>query len=404
MIKRTTIIAWLLAGCLIAGHTPLTRSAAAPESGTACHLSVDPDQIPPYHPPTIGPPAWPTPNPLVESMDFPSRFDWRENGGCTPARQQGMGDCYPCWAFSLIGAAESALMIGTGMEMDLSEQQLLDCNSNGYGCDGGFINGWTALRDYGMVEESCYPYIDEDGDCLQTNCTPVGWIAGVYPVAHSIKSLKYALMHHGALSCSMTVYNDFMFYASGCYENGSTQPINHGVVIVGWDDTMCGGTGAWFVKNSWGTGWGDDGVAYMQYGTCNIGRDAQWFEYSGSPVTGEVHHRLNMPQMQASETEWFILERNIGNSGRSPVEILEFIVLDACGGFWFYPGFSENVDWWTGTIPRNQYLSDVILAFEWPAGFSVPGGIRFWGACFDATAFDLLAWSMVEWTSKTGCQ
>ncbi len=72
--------------------------------------------------------AWPTPNPTVESMSFPSRFDWRENGGYTPARQQGMGDCYPCWAFSLIGAAESACKISTGIDWDLSEQQLLDCN------------------------------------------------------------------------------------------------------------------------------------------------------------------------------------------------------------------------------------------------------------------------------------
>ncbi|MBN1878602.1 hypothetical protein JW823_00650 [bacterium] len=348
---------------------------------------------------TAAPAAWPTPNPLVESMTFPTRFDWRENGGYTPARQQGMGDCFPCWAFSLIGGAESAALLATGIEMDLSEQQLLDCNANGYGCDGGFINGWTALRDYGLVEESCYPYIDEDGDCLQNDCSPVGWIAGAYPVPYSINSLKYALLYHGALSCSMTVYNNFMFYTAGCYENAATQPINHGVIIVGWDDAMCGGTGAWFVKNSWGTGWGDEGVAYMKYGTCNIGRDAQWFEYSDLPVPDGLHYSLYIPSMATGADDWFVLERRTGNPGTEALDVIEVIILDACGGFWFYPDFTPNVDWVTGTIQRGQYRSEVLLAFQWPAGVTLTGGLRFWGACFDAESFDLLAWNVTEWGS-----
>ncbi len=217
------------------------------------------------------------------------------------------------------------------------------------------------------------------------------------PFHTRVNSLKYALLHHGALSCSMTVYNDFMFYSDGCYENPGIKQINHGVVIVGWDDSMCDGTGAWFVKNSWGTGWGDEGVAYMKYGTCNIGRDAQWFEYSDSPVTQHLHYGFFTPDTQLNDGNYFILERNIGNPGSSPIELIEFIVLDACGGFWFYPDFTSEADWTSIAVSNGQYRSEVLLAFQWPAGVTVPGGIRFWGACFGAESFDLLAWSMIEW-------
>ncbi len=48
----------------------------------------------------------------------------------------------------------------------------------------------------------------------------------------------------------------------------------HVLLIIGWDDTKDGG--AWFVKNSYGPNWGDNGFGWIKYGSSNIG---QWAAY-----------------------------------------------------------------------------------------------------------------------------
>ena len=51
------------------------------------------------------------------------------------------GACGSCWAFAVTAAEEAANIIAnptvTGIKMKLSEQLIMDCNSNGYGCGGG---------------------------------------------------------------------------------------------------------------------------------------------------------------------------------------------------------------------------------------------------------------------------
>jgi hypothetical protein len=66
-----------------------------------------------------------------------------------------------------------------------------------------------------------------------------------------------------------------------------TTAANHMITIVGWDDSisqpLSGGTGAWIVKNSWGTGWGNSGYFYMVYGSANL---QQVGSYHAESATG----------------------------------------------------------------------------------------------------------------------
>ena len=67
-----------------------------------------------------------------------------------------------------------------------------------------------------------------------------------------------------------------------CYpvRDNPVRYINHIVTVVGWDDNYSKANfktsskvtqdGAWIVKNSWGTDWGEDGYFYLSYQDQNI--------------------------------------------------------------------------------------------------------------------------------------
>ncbi|CAL9119282.1 unnamed protein product [Musa textilis] len=59
-------------------------------------------------------------------------LDWRDEGVVTPVKNQ--GSCGACWAFSAVAAMESINAIINGDLISLSEQQLIACNHDGYGC------------------------------------------------------------------------------------------------------------------------------------------------------------------------------------------------------------------------------------------------------------------------------
>lgn len=204
------------------------------------------------------------------NMIFPAFFDWRYQGGVTPVKDQ--KSCGSCWAFGALGALESMAKIYGGRELDLSEQQILSCISYGWGCNGGWMDdAYELFRDFGSVGEECMPYHATDTDpCIQNSCELLAKISGWVPVDDNVNAIKNALMT-GPVCCAMTVYNDFDYYTGGCYEHDGSDGTNHAVLIVGWDDNMCDGEGAWIVKNSWGSGWGINGFFNIKYNSCNIG-------------------------------------------------------------------------------------------------------------------------------------
>jgi len=208
-------------------------------------------------------------------VSLPSSLDWRNNGGnfVTPVKNQ--GQCGSCWAFAITAALESYTLIQNhtpNTNLDLSEQVLISCSGAG-SCSGGYIGEASDfIRDTGLPLESCYPYTATNGYCA--NACP-NWQSSTYKIGEwqwvttgqpALDAIKNALFTYGPLVTFMTVYTDFDYYSGGIYSyTWGENKGGHAVTIVGYDDS-----GQYFiVKNSWGTGWGENGYFRIAYSEIN---------------------------------------------------------------------------------------------------------------------------------------
>ena len=108
----------------------------------------------------------------------PSSFDWRNEDGydwMTSVKNQ--GSCGSCWAFSAVGIVEGTYNVQSGnpdIDLDLSEEYLVsDCYTMGaYGncCGGTYVDALEFVRDSGIPDESCMPYVDQYSCTCSSSC------------------------------------------------------------------------------------------------------------------------------------------------------------------------------------------------------------------------------------------
>jgi len=223
---------------------------------------------------------------------LPAKWDWRDEGGVTPIKNQGA--CGSCWAFGTVGVLESVIKIKSGDTVDLSEQWLVSCNKNGWGCNGGW---WAhAYHDgqagkcggTGAVLEADFPYSASDKPCngpyqhhylLQDNDGDgKSWkYVGRQNSIPSVEQIKQAISTYGPVAAAVYVDSAFQAYTGGVFNGKGDGNVNHAIILVGWDDNQ-GKDGVWILRNSWGTDWGEDGYMRIEYGSNRVGYSANYIE------------------------------------------------------------------------------------------------------------------------------
>jgi len=272
------------------------------------------------------------PNYIFATSFLPTSFDWRsEAGGFIPVGDQTLWclvvpvGCGSCWAFATCGVFECLIRIRDGKKVDLSEQYLISCNKEGWGCDGGFVAhdyhydvAGKCNNDPGAVYAGHFPYqlgpwcAQPDEVPCETHTHPYkldGW-ADIYPRTNgipSIENIQRSIYEHGPVYCALHAGEAFENYYSGVFKTNEAGNPNHAVVIVGWNGAADDPNGYWIIRNSWGSDWGENGYMRIRYGTSKIGYDANYAMYKDPEQDLECSGDLKWGEVPAGST----LKRNL---------------------------------------------------------------------------------------------
>eukprot|EP00054_Salpingoeca_dolichothecata_P027703 m.204413 g.204413 ORF g.204413 m.204413 type:complete len:456 (-) comp26027_c1_seq2:45-1412(-) len=221
--------------------------------------------------------------------DLPESFDWRNVDGVnyvSPVRDQ--ESCGSCYSFGSTAALEARVRINSNNteKTVFSPQDVVSCSEYSQGCAGGFpYLVYKYGQDFGLVNESCFPYTGKDpsmgGPTCNRECPSpkryfvksYEYIGGYYGACNEVDMMK-EIHANGPVAIGFQVNSDFMHYAGGVYDGCTNPPkhsgvnffetTNHAVAVVGWG--VDGGKKYWIVKNSWSDKWGLEGYFMIARG------------------------------------------------------------------------------------------------------------------------------------------
>jgi len=219
---------------------------------------------------------------LAADLNLPENFSSAEKWPRCIHDIKNQLSCGSCWAFSGSEVLSDRYCIASGekVNMVLSPQYMVSCDSGDGGCKGGQMNTlWDFLENTGTVEESCLTYHSGDGSdfpCSKfTKCEDGKQIKNYYAkkgatrAFQNVESIKAEIYTNGPVQTGFMVYEDFKAYTGGVYEFKSGKFLGgHAVKIIGWGTDN--GQGHWIVANSWGPTWGEKGFFRIKHGQCKI--------------------------------------------------------------------------------------------------------------------------------------
>ncbi|VDD95402.1 unnamed protein product [Enterobius vermicularis] len=214
--------------------------------------------------------------------------------------------CNSCWAHTVIAAAEIMLSTELNQNIQLSDDELINCDQTNSGCQSGstkraFIRGY--LKGYKLLQ-----LYDPNGPCPVKSDVRLKQLF-VFPKGdHNL--MAHFLAFRGPIAVnvvwpySMYTYSGFrIIRAYECEQSKHQQPA-HAVLIVGYGEEN--GIKYWILRNSYGLSWGYRGHFRLERGAdaCQVESHASAATF-GSQMSTATLFDLQQQQQQQWQQQYY---------------------------------------------------------------------------------------------------